>query len=179
MDLKSKRIKRMVFAALCLGLCMLLPFLTGQIPQIGSMLSPMHIPVLICGFVCGWYYGGIVGLIAPLLRSLLFGMPPLYPAATAMMFELAVYGIMAGLLYASLPKKTLYIYVNLIISMLAGRIVWGIARVLMSTFSSVEFSWAAFMSGAFINAVPAIILHIILIPIIIIGLKKARLILNG
>ena len=40
-------VKKLVFAALCLALCIVLPFLTGQIPQIGSMLSPMHIPVLL------------------------------------------------------------------------------------------------------------------------------------
>ena len=174
----SLRIRQLVFAALCLGLCMVLPFLTGQIPQIGSVLSPMHIPVLMCGFICGWYYGGIIGFIAPLLRFLLFGMPPLYPVGIAMAFELAVYGLTTGLLYKLMPKKIPFIYCNLIISMLFGRVIWGIARVLMSTFSDAEFSMTMFMSGAFINAVPAIILHIVLIPIIIIGLQKARLMAN-
>ena len=172
------KIRQLVFAALCLSLCMVLPFLTGQIPQIGSMLSPMHIPVLMCGFICGWYYGGIVGFVAPLLRFLLFGMPPLYPVGIAMAFELAAYGIATGLLYKFMPKKIPFIYCNLVISMLLGRVIWGIARVLMSTFSDAEFSMAMFMSGAFVNAVPAIILHIVLIPIIIIGLQKARLMAN-
>lgn len=168
-----------MFAALCLGLCMVLPFLTGQIPEIGSMLSPMHIPVLICGFVCGWYYGGIVGFIAPLLRFMLFQMPPIYPVGMAMACELAMYGIATGLLYKMLPKKIPFIYINLVISMLMGRVVWGIVRALMTTFSDTEFTWAAFMSGAFINAVPALILHIVLIPVVIIGLRKAKLMANG
>ena len=50
----SNNTKRLVLAGMFLALCLVLPFLTGQIPEIGSALSPMHIPVLICGFVCGW-----------------------------------------------------------------------------------------------------------------------------
>ena len=72
----ANRLRRLVYSALFLALALLLPFLTGQIPQIGSALNPMHIPVLLCGFVCGWPWGLAVGLIAPLLRHLLFGMPP-------------------------------------------------------------------------------------------------------
>ena len=62
------KILRLVFAAMFLALAYVMPFLTGQIPEIGSMLCPMHIPVLLCGFICGWPWGLLVGLIAPLLR---------------------------------------------------------------------------------------------------------------
>ena len=96
---------QLVTAALCLALCMVLPFLTGQIPQIGSALSPMHIPVLMCGFLCAPAYAAAVGFIAPLLRFALFGMPPIFPTGVAMCFELATYGLVAGVLYRRLPKK--------------------------------------------------------------------------
>ena len=99
----SMQIRRMVFAALCLALALVLPFLTGQIPQVGSALCPMHIPVLLCGFLCGWPWGLAVGFIAPLLRSVIFGMPPMVPAAVAMAFELATYGAVAGFLYRKFP----------------------------------------------------------------------------
>ena len=59
-------VRTVVFAAAFLALALMLPFLTGQIPQIGSMLSPMHIPVLLCGFVCGWPWGLAVGVVAAL-----------------------------------------------------------------------------------------------------------------
>ena len=66
---------KMVTAALCLALAFVLPFLTGQIPEVGSMLCPMHSPVLLCGFVCGWPWGLVVGFTAPLFRSLTLGAP--------------------------------------------------------------------------------------------------------
>jgi len=152
---------------------MLLPFLTGQIQQLGSALAPMHIPVLLCGFVCGPYYALVVGAVSPFLRHTLFGMPPLMPIGVSMCFELAVYGFISGLLYKVLPKKPAFIYVSLIAAMLVGRVVWGVARVLLTGVSGVAFSWHLFISGAFINAIPGIVVHIVLIPLIVMALKKA------
>lgn len=172
---ESRSIQRLTASGICLTLCLVLPFLTGQIPQIGSMLSPMHIPVLLCGFICGWQYGLCVGLVAPLLRYLLFGMPPIFPTGISMAFELAVYGAAAGILYKRLPKKAWAVYASLIGAMCAGRIVWGVVRFAMALLFGVEFSFAAFISGAFVTAVPGIICHIVLIPILVIGLRKAGL----
>ena len=174
MNLNEKTdLKKLSAAAVCLALCLVLPFLTGQNPQIGSALSLMHIPVLLGGFVCGPWYAAAVGLLAPLLRSVMFGMPPLMPTGVSMAFELAAYGLSAGLLYKILPKKTAYIYVSLIAAMFIGRVVWGISRVLLFGVSGVEFSWQMFIAGAFVNAVPGIILHIALIPVIVLALKNA------
>lgn len=132
----------------------------------------MHIPVLICGFFCGPWYGMAVGFIAPLLRFLLFGMPPIIPIGIAMSFELATYGFVSGFLYKLLPKKKPYVYVSLISAMLLGRIVWGVVRVILYGLGKSEFGWKAFVSGAFLNAVPGIILQIVLIPILVMALKK-------
>ena len=84
--------RKLTLSALFLALGLVLPLITGQIPQIGKMLLPMHIPVLLCGMVCGWPYGLAVGAVMPLLRGLLFGMPVLYPTGIGMAFELAAYG---------------------------------------------------------------------------------------
>ena len=91
-------LKKLTLSALFLALGMVLPFLTGQIPQIGSMLLPMHFPAFLCGMICGWQYGAIVGFIMPLLRFALFNMPPIFPTGIAMAFELATYGAISGLL---------------------------------------------------------------------------------
>lgn len=174
--MRENTVKNIVLAAVCLALCLVLPFLTGQIPQIGSTLCPMHIPVLLAGFLCGPWWAMAVGAVAPLLRFALFGMPPIFPTGTAMCFELAVYGLVSGLLYARLPKKTASIYVSLIGAMLAGRIVWGVVMAVISGVTGSAFTWTAFLAGAFINAVPGIVVHILLIPVAVIALKKAGLI---
>lgn len=170
--MSSKKIYRMILAAMFLAIALVLPFLTGQIPQIGAALCPMHIPVLLCGFFCGPIYGLIVGLAAPLLRFVLFGMPPIIPSGIGMSFELAAYGLSAGLLYKYLPKKKINIYIALICAMLIGRVVWGVVRVILFGLTKAEFGWAAFISGAVINAVPGIIVQIIVIPILVMILKK-------
>ena len=176
--MNSLRIRKLVYTALYLAIAMVLPFLTGQIPQIGAMLSPMHIPVLLCGFMCGWPWGLAVGFIAPLLRSVLFGMPALFPAAVAMAFELAVYGGMSGLLYRLLPRKPWAVYAALIIAMIAGRVVWGGVRLVLAGLSGTSFTWALFIAGALTNAVPGIILHLVLIPVLVIAMERAGLSLN-
>lgn len=172
--MRNNGIKKMVLAAVCLALCMVLPLLTGQIPQIGSALSPMHIPVLLAGFLCGPWWAMAVGLVAPLLRHVTLGMPPLI-TAIAMSFELAAYGLFSGLLYARLPKKTSNLYVSLVAAMLAGRVVWGAAMAVISGVTGSAFTWGAFMAGAFFNAVPGIIVHILLIPVIVMALHRAGL----
>ncbi len=173
--MKAHSYRNMTSAAVCLSLCIVLPFLTGQIPSIGQLLSPMHIPVLLAGFVCGPWWAAAVGLCAPLLRHVLFGMPP-FPTAYGMCLELAAYGMTAGLLYRHLPKRTGYIYVSLLGAMLAGRVVYGLA---MWAILGPDYSWSAFIAGAFTGALPGIALHILLIPVIVLALKKAGLVREG
>lgn len=165
----------MVSAAVCLVLCYVLPFLTGQIPQIGAALSPMHLPALLCGFVAGPWYALAVGLIAPITRSLMFGMPNLYPTAVAMSFELAAYGFFSGLLYAKLPKKPQYVYISLVGAMILGRVVWGVAQAVLLGLGGSSFGMPAFVAGAITGAVPGMIAQIVLIPAIVMALDRAKL----
>ena len=107
--LRHKRLLRLILAALFLALAYVLPFLTGQIPEIGSMLCPMHLPVLLCGFICGPIWGMVVGLVVPIFRSLTLGMPALLPTALCMTFELAAYGAVTGIMHRVLPRKKPFI----------------------------------------------------------------------
>ena len=173
------QVRRLTYAALYLAISMVLPFLTGQVPEIGAMLCPMHIPALLCGFMCGWSWGAIVGFISPLLRSVLFGMPTMFPEAISMAFELAVYGGVAGLLYHLLPKKKWMTYAVLLASMVLGRVVWGAVRFFLMGLSGGTFTWAIFLAGAVTNAIPGIILQLILIPILVIAMDRAGLSLNS
>ena len=176
--LSSLQIRKLTYAALYLAIALILPFVTGQIPEIGAMLCPMHIPVLLCGFMCGWPWGLAVGFIAPLLRGVLFGMPVLFPTGVAMAFELAVYGGTAGFLYSRMPRKKWTIYAVLLTAMIAGRLVWGLAHVIIAGLTGSEFTMALFMAGAVTNAVPGIVLHIVLIPILVMAMDRAGLSLN-
>ena len=157
----------MVLAGLFLALAYVLPFLTGQIPEIGSMLCPMHLPVLLCGFLCGWPWGLAVGFVAPLFRSLTLGMPPFFPTALCMAFELAAYGAVAGLMHKILPRKKPFIYCSLVVAMILGRIVWGAAMFICLGIRGGNFTFSAFLAGAVLNAVPGIVVQIILIPVLV------------
>ena len=169
---QRNEVKRMTLAAMFLALAFVMPFLTGQIQQIGSMLCPMHIPVLLCGFFCGAPWGLAVGLIAPVLRSFALGMPPMFPVAICMAFELGTYGLIAGMLHKILPKKKVYVYISLLSAMVAGRIVWGLAMFACMGFDASKFGMAAFVAGAVTTAIPGIIVQIVLIPLLVIVLEK-------
>ena len=135
------QIKNLVTTAMLMAIGLILPFFTGQIPQIGSMLLPMHIPVFICGFVCGWPYGGVMGFFLPLVRHVAFGMPPVL-SAVAMAFELAAYGMICGFLYnRSHWKCIVALYRSLIAAMIGGRIVWGLVYALIGNVFGGGVSW--------------------------------------
>ena len=118
----------------------------------------------------------LLGFVAAPLRSLIFTMPPMFPVALAMAFELAAYGVLCGILYRLLPKKTINIYISLIGAMIGGRIVWAIASYILFAIAGNSFTWEIFAAQAFVNAVPGIILQIVLIPALVIALKKANII---
>ena len=164
----KKTIVNITLSGMFLAIGLVLPFITGQIPQIGKMLCPMHIPVLLCGFICGWQYAAAVGFICPLLRSVMFGMPVMYPSAIGMAFELMTYGLIVGLLSKKIGIDKIWkIYVSLIIAMLCGRAVWGVAQVVLLGIKGNSFTFSAFIAGGFVNALPGIILQLILIPVLV------------
>ena len=165
MKKQSKGIRKLVLSAMFMAIGLVLPFITGQIQQIGNMLLPMHIPVLFCGLICGWQYGAVVGFVLPLLRYVLFGMPPIFPTGVSMSFELAVYGAVIGLIMQQLSKRNTTdsgknyvrnLYLALIGAMLAGRIVWGLVRFILARATMQPFTMEMFMAGAFLTAIPGI-----------------------
>jgi len=173
----TRYIHLLVLSALFLSAGLVLPFVTGQIPQLGNMLLPMHLPVLLCGLICGPGWGGLVGFVLPPLRYILFGMPPIFPAGVAMAFELMTYGMVAGWLYnRSKWKCIVALYRALIPAMVAGRLVWGAVRVVLTGVGGEAFTWAMFLSGAFFTAIPGIVLQLIFIPAMMVALGKAKLI---
>lgn len=173
----QKTIHDLALSAMFLTMGLVLPFFTGQIPQVGNMLLPMHMPVLVCGLICGGRYGLAVGFLTPLLRSALFGMPVLFPKAVAMAFELAAYGVLAGELYGRSRWKCLVaLYRALLGAMFGGRVVWGCVMTILMGASGGVFTWKIFFAEAFFNAIPGILLQLMLIPALMLALHRTGMV---
>lgn len=171
-----KKTKKLILGALFLALGLILPFFTMQIKEIGDSLLPMHLPVMLCGLICGPLYGAAAGILTPIMRSLLFGMPPLYPSAIWMAGELAAYGFLLGFLYQRGKRQNLlWLYCSLLLSMLGGRLVWGLLKALLLGAAGKAFTLYAFLAGGFLDAIPGILLQLILIPSLMGLFKKVTL----
>ena len=174
--MKLTPVKKLVFTAVCSALCLVLPMAFHSIPNAGQVFLPMHIPVRLCGLICGWQYGALIGAILPLLRFVLFGMPMLYPNALAMSVELCVYGLAVGFIYGMFKKQGLIpVYISLIVSMILGRVAWGGSMTVLLSMRDSAFTASAVLAGAVLNAIPGIILQLLLIPAIMTSLHAAGL----
>lgn len=174
--MKLSSIKRVSLCAMCVALCYVLPIAFHAI-GLGSVLSPMHIPVLLCGLVCGGGYGLICGILGPVLSSLISGMPPMM-MLLRMIPELCIYGLAGGLAmrFIRTGRAALDVYIALAIAMIAGRIVGGIASAIFYTVTSGVYSLALWVTGYFVEALPGIAAHLILVPVLVFTLAKAKLI---
>lgn len=180
----NQKTKKLTVSAVFLALGLVLPFLTGQIPQIGKMLLPMHIPVLLCGLICGPAYGAVVGFVVPLLRGIVFSTPVLFPKGIAMAFELLTYGLVIGVLHIAFlklfssksGKNVCALYGSLIGAMLAGRVVLGLVNTVLLGLFADGYTWKMFVAGAFLDAIPGIIVQLVLIPAIMMVLLKTGLV---
>ena len=168
-------IKKTVLSALFLALGFILPMLIGQIPAIGQMLLPMHIPVFICAFVCDGRYGATVGFVLPILRSLLFSVPVMYPTATTVAFEMGTYGLIAGALYAKSKRKSIpALYFSMLVAMIFGRCVRCVAEIVLLGFAGNTFVWKVFFSGVILNAIPGILLQLVIVPAVLLLIRKVK-----
>lgn len=167
--------KNLVITGLLVAIGVILPVLLHPLGDVSKLISPMHIPVFICGLACGWQYGLIAGVLTPLLSSLSTGMPAIV-RLPSMMCELAVYGLVAGILIGIVKSKskTANVYISLIGAMLAGKIVYGILNALI--FKAGEYSLQIWITSAFVNSFLAIIINLVLVPIVVMILDKYKII---
>lgn len=172
---KMSPVKKSIITAVCIALCVVLPQAFHAIPNAGSIYCPMHIPVLLCGLICGWQYGLLCGIAGPLMSALITGMPPA-AVLPGMLVECAAYGALTGLMMQLVHTKKVYpdLYISLLVAMLGGRIISGIAKALI--FSVGSYSMTAWVTGSFVTSLPGIIVHLVLIPSIVYALMKAKLI---
>ena len=169
------QVKRIVIAAVCAALCIVLPMAFHSIPNAGATWLPMHIPVMISGLVAGPAAGAATGLLGPVLSGLLTGMPaaPMLPPMTC---ELFTYGLVSGLLsrIVRTGRTTTDLYVSLVGAMLAGRVVNGVLRALI--FSPGAYSLEAWVAASFVTSLVGIVLQLAVVVPIVVSLERAGLV---
>ena len=174
----KNNIKKLILSAIFLTLGFVLPMLTGQIPVIGKILLPMHIPVLLCSLICDWKYGAAIGFILPISRSVLFSVPVMYPTAIAVAFKMTVYGIIPYLLYkrSDSKKKSIgSLYFALFTAMISGRIVRCLFEIILLGLQGKTFVAEAFFTGVILNGIPGIVIQLIVVPIVVIAIEKSNI----
>lgn len=173
--MQSNRIRNLTITAVCVALCYVLPLAFHGLP-VASSLSPMHIPVLLCGLICGGGWGLLCGIAGPVLSSLLSGMPP-FAMLIRMIPELAVYGLVGGLSmkFIRTGKTFADMYISLIIAMVLGRIAGGVATAIFFAATTQVYSLALWLTSYFVNAVPGIVAHLVLVPLLVLTLMKSRI----
>lgn len=169
-------IRKITATAILIAMCTILPMAFHLIGA-GSTFAPMHIPVLLCGLICGGWYGLACGVIGPVISSILTGMPA-PTILVSMIPELITYGVITGLLMRVVRtgKFTADLYVSMVVAMLAGRIVGGIAKALFYLGTGSAYSLGLWASGYFVTSLPGIIVHLVLVPVLMLALKRAKLI---
>ena len=169
-------VRKMCICAICTAMCYVLPQAFHVLP-LGVALSPMHLPVLLCGLVCGWPYGLFCGLIGPVLSHLLSGMPPM-TVLISMVPELGVYGLAAGLGMKLIHtgKTVPDIYLSLLPALVLGRIAGGAVQALLYLSKAESYTIAIWVSSYVVGTLPAIVLQLILLPVLVKVLTGARLI---
>ena len=162
-----------------LALAVILPRVVHLVgaADLGRILLPIHIPVLLSGFIVGPAFGLAIGVLSPVLSYLLSGMPA-PDRLVFMVLELAGYGVMSGLLYQSFKLcKTRYgTAVSLVGAMVFGRLVYALALFAAADLLNISKIKPAAVIDAVTAGIIGIVIQIILIPAVIYLLKKSRVI---
>lgn len=172
--MKLSPVKKLVFAAVCAALCVVLPMAFHAIPNGGNIFLPMHIPVLLCGLICGWPYGGVCGLLGPALSCLLTSMPSV-SYLPSMMVECCTYGFVSGLLMKIVHTRstTADLYISLVSAMILGRTVSGLVKSLILAPGTPPFIW---ITTSLVQGIPGIVVQLLLMPLVVLALTRAKVI---
>lgn len=172
----NKEIEKIVLTGLFIAIGVVLAPLFHS-AGLGQVFSPMHFPVLVCGLLLGWKYGLITGLLTPLITSFMLQAPPLFPMATVMSLELAVYGLLSGLIYnkcSLFTSKIANVYVALIVAMIAGRIVYGLTYGILFVLGLSDFAFSTYVTSLFVVGLPGIVLQILIVPAVVMTIERKK-----
>ncbi len=166
--------KQIVLIALFIAIGIVLPMAFHAVgSDLAKVVSPIHIPALIAGALMGAVPGLFVGVLTIVASSLFTGMPP-FPYAFVMMAEVGSYGLFAGLFAKFLTKDAIGTVVSTALAMLAGRVIYGFAQYafLAAKAPDKAYTLQAWVTSMFVKGLPAIICHIILVPIVVLILRR-------
>jgi len=168
-------LKKSITTSMLIALCVVLPMAFHAIPRAGSILMPMHIPVLLAGLICGPLFGLVAGVSGPLLSSLITGMPP-SGVVPIMMIELGTYGLVAGIMAQVIHTRRISVdlYISLITAMLVGRLVAGVAQAVY--FFDGTYAIAIWTTSYFVTSLPGIVIQLLFVPSVVIALERERVI---
>ena len=151
----KKNVKKITVGGLLIALALVLPMafhLTG-VPQPGQVF---------------------VGLFSPIISSVLTGMPAV-GRLPFMMIELAVYGLVSGLMYNTFKfnKKKMGTYISLLTAMLCGRIVYAISLFVAVNLMGIQCGGPIAAVTATVSGVPGIIIQVLIIPPVVYALERS------
>ncbi|MBP1745325.1 MAG: transporter component [Firmicutes bacterium] len=161
--------QEIVLGGLLLASGVILPMVFHVFGMTGPIFLPMHIPVLIAGFLLSPQLALIVGILTPLLSSIFTGMPVMFPIAVIMAFELGVYALAASIAVRKLNLSTVP---SLLIAMLSGRFAAGISVALLVQLFGIKMNALIYLKGAVITGIPGILLQLVMVPILVIAIRK-------
>ncbi|MEW6243444.1 MAG: ECF transporter S component [Bacillota bacterium] len=167
-----KTTRKLILTALFVALGILLP-ISFHMVGLGKVFLPMHIPVILGGMLVGPEVGLAVGAVTPMLSALLTGMPPLMPpVAQGMVFELAIYGGLAGLLYSRFRLNPFFVVT---IVALAGRLAYGtVAYLVLPLFGISRVPILYPITAGLVSGLPGVLLQVVLIPGLVYLVEKSH-----
>ncbi|WP_283674409.1 ECF transporter S component [Butyricicoccus sp. Marseille-Q5471] len=161
--------RRLCTAAFLVAVGLILPQIFHMVggKAVGSVFSPMHLPVLVSGLLLGPALGAAVGFLTPLLSALATGMPPM-AILPFMLCELTAYGAVSGVLARKFP-----LYPSLIGAQVAGRVVYAAALFVGGTVFGMQCAAPASVLTSIVTGLPGIVLQLALAPAVVLLLHKA------
>lgn len=160
--------RELAFGGLFGAAALALPALFHLI-QLGHIVMPMYIPLMVLPFFVRWGVAGTTALLVPMISALVTGMPPLMPPiAPAMSIELSIMAVALALLRGHWPR------INPII-LLAPVLVGGrfVNAGLMYFASRILELPAGFVAGiSFFAGWPGVVLMLVVVPPIALLARK-------
>jgi niacin transporter len=168
--------RKVTVGGLFIALSILLPqiFHLAGTPQVGQVLLPMHLPVLLSGFILGPVFGCMVGAASPVLSAMLTGMPML-DRLPFMVVELAGYGLISGLFYQTLQLrgKKFGAIVSLVSAMIFGRLLYALMAFVAADLLNLSALGVAAVAESVVKGISGIFVQLLLIPTMIYILERS------